>query len=101
MKNTEKMLDVCGGMEVLVDVEIGRVQLTLRQFLEMNVGSIYCLNKFTGENADVIVNKKAVAKGEIVSIDDNFGVRIREIEGLPENEVSKLFAEISNESQEA
>lgn len=101
MENTEKMLDVYGGMEVLVDVEIGRVQLTLRQFLEMNVGSIYCLNKFAGENADVIVNKKAVAKGEIVSIDDNFGVRITEIEGLPENEVSKLFAEISNESQEA
>ncbi|ONN26857.1 chemotaxis protein CheC [Thermosipho affectus] len=62
-----------------VVVELGKTKLTLKQVMELSVGSLIELDKLTGEPVDIIVNGKLIARGEVVVIDENFGVRITEI----------------------
>lgn len=73
------------SMEVLFDVpleisvELGRVKMMVREVLDLGTGSIIEIDKAAGEPVDVMVNGRLVAKGEVVVIEDNFGVRITEI----------------------
>ncbi|MDD5874001.1 MAG: flagellar motor switch protein FliN, partial [Clostridia bacterium] len=60
-------------------VELGRTSKTIKDILEFAPGTIIELNKIAGESVDVLVNGKNVAKGEVVVIEENFGVRITEI----------------------
>lgn len=62
-----------------VTVELGKTSKSISQVLEFGNGSIIVLDKFAGDTVDVIVNGKRIAKGEVVVIDDNYGVRITEI----------------------
>ena len=62
-----------------ITVELGRTVKTIKDILEISPGSIVELNKIAGEPVDILVNGKFIAKGEVVVIDDNFGVRITEI----------------------
>lgn len=64
-----------------VTVELGRTRKLIREILELGPGSIIELDKLAGEPVDVLVNGKQIAKGEVVVIDENFGVRITEIVG--------------------
>lgn len=74
-----------GGIELLMDipleisVELGRVKMLVRDVVELGTGSIVEIDKAAGEPVDVMVNGRVVAKGEVVVIEDNFGVRITEI----------------------
>lgn len=74
-----------GKLELLLDVplkvvvELGRAKMTLKQILELNIGSLIELDKLTGEPVDILVNGRLVARGEVVVVDENFGVRITEI----------------------
>jgi flagellar motor switch protein FliN/FliY len=71
-----------GNIELLLDVslpvaiELGRTQMSIRDILELGSGSIVELDKLAGEPVDILVNNKPLAKGEVVVIDENFGVRI-------------------------
>ncbi len=77
--------ELSGKLELLLDVplkvvvELGRAKMTLKQVLEMNIGSLIELDKLTGEPVDILVNGRLIARGEVVVIDENFGVRITEI----------------------
>lgn len=62
-----------------VTVELGRTNKTIKEILEFSPGTIIELNKLAGEAIDVLVNGKYVAKGEVVVIEDSFGIRITEI----------------------
>ncbi|MDI3521883.1 MAG: flagellar motor switch protein FliN [Bacillota bacterium] len=62
-----------------VTVELGRTKRLIKEVLELGVGSVIELEKLAGEPVDVRVNGKLVARGEVVVIDENFGVRITEI----------------------
>ena len=62
-----------------VTVELGRTRKLIRDILELTPGSVVELDKLAGEAVDILVNGKLIAKGEVVVIDDNFGVRIVEI----------------------
>lgn len=68
-----------------VTVELGRTNKTIKEILDFSPGTIIELNKLAGEAIDVLVNGKYVAKGEVVVIEDSFGIRITEIikQGLP------------------
>lgn len=73
------------GMDRLLDipleatVELGRTRMLIRDVLELAAGSIVELERVAGEPVDLLVNGRLVAKGEVVVIDDNFGIRITEI----------------------
>lgn len=73
------------GLELLLDiplevsVELGRVKMVVKDVIELGSGSIVEIDKAAGEPVDVMVNGRLVARGEVVVIEDNFGVRITEI----------------------
>jgi flagellar motor switch protein FliN len=60
-------------------VEIGRTQLTIRETLALGPGSIVSLNRLAGEPVDLLVNGKPIARGEVVVIDEEFGLRVTEV----------------------
>lgn len=73
--NLELILDI----PVRVTVELGRTRKTIGEVLNMTPGSVVELEKMAGEPVDVLVNGKLMARGEVVVIDESFGVRITEI----------------------
>ncbi|MGC5324111.1 flagellar motor switch phosphatase FliY [Brevibacillus sp. SYSU BS000544] len=62
-----------------VTVELGRTKKLIKDILELSPGSIIQLDKLAGEPVDILVNNKLIAKGEVVVIDENFGVRVTDI----------------------
>lgn len=62
-----------------VSVELGRTRLLIRDILDLGAGSIIELDKLAGEPVDLFANGLLVARGEVIVIDDNFGVRVTEI----------------------
>ena len=74
-KNISLLLDV----EMEVTVELGRTKKTIKDILSMGEGTIISLDRLAGESIDILVNGKKIAKGEVIVIDENFGVRITEI----------------------
>ncbi|HON56813.1 MAG TPA: flagellar motor switch protein FliN [bacterium] len=67
-------------------VELGKSKMTLREALELEVGEVIELNKQAGESVNIYVDDELIAKGEVVVIDDKFGVRITEIVRMTEIE---------------
>lgn len=72
-------LDMLMDISLDVTVELGRSRQPIKDILSLSQGSVVELDKLAGEPVDVLVNQKPVAKGEVVVIDENFGVRITEI----------------------
>ena len=72
------VLDLGPVLDVPVEltVEIGRTTMTIRETLEMGPGSIVALDRLTGEPVDLLVNGRRIARGEVVAIDEQFGLRI-------------------------
>jgi flagellar motor switch protein FliN/FliY len=60
-------------------VEIGRTHMTIREALALGPGSIVTLNRLAGEPVDLLVNGKPIARGEVVVIDEEFGLRVTEV----------------------
>ena len=77
--------DAPGELERLRDVpvelavEIGRTRMTIGETLALGPGSIITLNRLAGEPVDLLVNGKPIARGEVVVIDEEFGLRVTEI----------------------
>lgn len=74
-----------------VTVELGRTKKTIKEILELTNGSIIELDRLAGEPVDIMVNGQYLAKGEVVVIDENFGVRITDI-ASPEERAAKLHS---------
>jgi flagellar motor switch protein FliN/FliY len=62
-------------------VEIGRTHMTIRETLALGPGSIVTLNRLAGDPVDLLVNGKPIARGEVVVIDEEFGLRVTEVVG--------------------
>ncbi len=77
-QNLNLLLDI----PLQLTVELGRTKKTIREILDLAPGSIFELERVAGEPVDIFVNGKLVAKGEVVVIDENFGVRITDIISL-------------------
>jgi flagellar motor switch protein FliN/FliY len=84
-RNIDLILDV----SLQLTVELGRARKQIREVLSFGPGSVIELDKLAGEAVDVLVNGKLIAKGEVVVIDENFGVRITDIIS-PADRVSSL-----------
>ena len=74
-KNLEMLMDI----PLQVTVELGRTKRSVKEILELSSGSIIELDKLAGEPVDILVNNRLIAKGEVVVIDENFGVRVTDI----------------------
>jgi len=72
-------LDMVLDVPVELTVEIGRTTMTIRETLEIGPGAIITLNKMTGEPVDLLVNGRRIARGEVVAIDEEFGLRITQV----------------------
>ncbi|TES56900.1 flagellar motor switch phosphatase FliY [Halalkalibacterium halodurans] len=72
-------LDMLLDIPLQVTVELGRTKRSIKDILSFTQGSIIELDKLAGEPVDILVNQKLIAKGEVVVIDENFGVRVTEI----------------------
>ena len=72
-------IDLIMDVPLEVTVELGRTSKSIQEILDFAPGTIIELNKIAGEPIDVLVNGKYVAKGEVVVIEESFGVRITEI----------------------
>jgi flagellar motor switch protein FliN/FliY len=72
-------IDLIADIPVRVTVELGKTRKNISEILAMTTGSVIELDKMAGEPVDVLVNGKLIARGEVVVIDENFGVRVTEI----------------------
>ncbi len=72
-------LDMILDIPLDVTVELGRVRMLIKDVLELSSGSIVELDRVAGEPVDLLVNGRLIAKGEVVVIEDNFGIRVTEI----------------------
>lgn len=80
LKQTEaRNLNMLMDIPLQVTVELGRTKRSVKEILELVSGSIIELDKLAGEPVEVLVNSRLIAKGEVVVIDENFGVRITDI----------------------
>ncbi len=80
----EVNLNMIMDIPVDVHVEIGRTSLPVREFLRLGVGSVLQLDRLVGESADLIINGKLIGHGDVVVVDETFGIRITELVGEKE-----------------
>ncbi|MEP9362264.1 flagellar motor switch protein FliN [Nocardioides sp. CN2-186] len=72
-------IELLHGVDMEVTVEIGRTRMTVRDLLELTPGAVLELDRAAGSPADLLVNGRLIARGEVVVIDEDFGLRITEI----------------------
>jgi flagellar motor switch protein FliN/FliY len=82
----KKQLGMLTDVSLNVSFELGRTKQNVREILQLKKGSIIRLEKLVGEHVNMLVNKKAIAQGEVVVVDDKFAVRITDIVSVQERE---------------
>ncbi len=85
----EVNLDVILEIPVTLSMEIGRTEISIRNLLQLNQGSVIELDRLAGEPMDVMVNGTLVAHGEVVVVNEKFGIRLTDIIS-PQERVKKL-----------
>lgn len=75
VQNLDFILDI----PLKITVELGRTQVIIKDLLQLTQGSVLELNKLAGEPLEILVNGKMVAKGEVVVINEKFGIRLTDI----------------------
>ena len=71
-------LKVLENIDVNLTVEVGRTEITIRELLRLNEGSVVELDRLAGDPLDIMVNNTKIAKGEVVMVGERFGVRFGE-----------------------
>ncbi len=82
-------LDVILDIPVTLSLEIGRTRIAIRNLLQLNQGSVVELDRLAGEPMDVLVNGTLVAHGEVVVVNDRFGIRLTDVVS-PSERIRKL-----------
>ena len=75
----EENMELIMGVPLEISVEIGRTRKLVKDILDFSKGSLVVLDKLAGEQVDLFVNGQCIAKGDVVVVEDNFGIRITEI----------------------
>ena len=83
-ENGAPTLDMLMDVNLQLSVELGSTQMTVRQILDLQKGAVVELNRIAGDAVDIYVNDRLLAKGEVVVVDDKFGVRITELISTPQ-----------------
>jgi flagellar motor switch protein FliN/FliY len=77
--NRELNLDVVLDIPVTLSMEVGRSRISIRNLLQLNQGSVVELDRATGEPLDIFVNGTLIAHGEVVVVNDKFGIRLTDV----------------------
>ncbi len=77
--NAESNLDIILDIPVTISLEIGRAKLSIRNLLQLNQGSVVELDRLAGEPLDVMVNGTLIAHGEVVMVNEKFGIRLTDV----------------------
>jgi flagellar motor switch protein FliN/FliY len=77
----DKSLDIVLDVKVKVTVQLGSCQLSMREVLELAPGAVVQLNQHASDPVGLYVNDKLVAYGEVVVVEDNFGIKVTELVG--------------------
>ena len=83
--NNASSVDLSVNMEFLLDisldltVELGRAKMLINDMLKLGQGSVIELSKLAGESLDILANQKPIARGEVVVVNDKYGVRLTEV----------------------
>ena len=77
--NERKRLDSILDIPVTISMEVGRSQISIRNLLQLNQGSVVELERIAGEPLDVMVNGTLIAHGEVVVVNDKFGIRLADV----------------------
>jgi len=72
-------LDMILDIPVVISMEIGRTQISIRNLLKLNQGSVVELDRLAGEPLDVLVNGTLIAHGEVVVVNEKFGIRLTDV----------------------
>ncbi|HHJ16486.1 MAG TPA: flagellar motor switch protein FliN [Gammaproteobacteria bacterium] len=89
LADSEANMDVILDIPVTISMEIGRTQISIRNLLQLNQGSVVELDRLAGEPMDVLVNGTLVAHGEVVVVNEKFGIRLTDVIS-PAERVKKL-----------
>ena len=89
LSGTPKNIEILMDVRLPVSIELGRTEMPIRDILELSSGSVVELNKLAGEPVDLLVNNKIIAKGEVVVVDENFGLRVTSLMS-PEDRIKSL-----------
>lgn len=89
LADDEANMDVILDIPVTISMEIGRTQISIRNLLQLNQGSVVELDRLAGEPMDVLVNGTLVAHGEVVVVNEKFGIRLTDVIS-PAERVKKL-----------
>ncbi|MCC6483941.1 MAG: flagellar motor switch protein FliN [Armatimonadetes bacterium] len=81
-----KSIDLLLDVQLVLTAELGRRDLTIKEALALGPGSVVELDRIAGEPVDLYVNNKLIARGEVVVIDENFGVRVTEVVSTAERD---------------
>lgn len=77
--NTAPELDVILDIPVMISMEVGNTRIAIRNLLQLNQGSVIELDRLAGEPLDVLVNGTLIAHGEVVMVNDKFGIRLTDV----------------------
>ena len=88
LANNDK-LDVILDIPVTLSMEVGRTQIPIRNLLQLNQGSVVELDRMAGEPLDVLVNGTLIAHGEVVVVNEKFGIRLTDVMS-PHERIKKL-----------
>ena len=75
----KRKLDTILDIPVTISMEVGRSQISIRNLLQLNQGSVVELDRVAGEALDVLVNGTLIAHGEVVVVNDKFGIRLTDV----------------------
>jgi len=87
--NLSPELDVILDIPVTVSMEVGNTDITIRNLLQLNKGSVIELDRMAGEPLDVLVNGTLIAHGEVVVVNEKFGIRLTDVVS-PSERIQKL-----------
>jgi len=87
--NLSPELDVILDIPVTVSMEVGNTEITIRNLLQLNQGSVIELDRMAGEPLDVLVNGTLIAHGEVVVVNEKFGIRLTDVVS-PSERIQKL-----------
>ena len=79
MSDIPPNIDVVMDVPVEISVELGSCRMPMREVLQLAIGSVIQLDKVADAPVDIFVNRKLIAKGEVVVVEDRFGIKVTEI----------------------